>query len=379
MNKSFFEYIQNEYTGNQVRFQLLQWSIRQLIFIENFKDIINVFKLDLSHYEKNYLIYFIAENLSYRSIHNPAIKDQIKAQNLHKVFIKELIHFDFVDSCYKNAVECLLETVDTPENAQFYHTTLAIIECFSFDQDLILARLKKMEPFKSALSKNLFNPYEIVDLIHLKLKGVSIPANNEIFLKVDSLKKNKLNINNDNSEYPNFDVFLDYLLLSMYNVFFGTQDDMVTFVNLMLNSYPKLATSKNSLTIYLMNILAIAGSRTNPGDHIDELENEISNLFEAKDRSKLTLYAQSLFLMLKAQQSKNKKEYSKAISLAKEALIIFSRNNLFLYELLMYNLLIAIYVEIQDLELANQYKYRKMTLLEEKNIPFLSLKYVDFA
>ncbi|SFH48077.1 NACHT domain-containing protein [Pedobacter insulae] len=379
LNKNFFEYIQTEYTGNQVRFQLLQWSIRQLITIGNLKDLTNVFKIELSNYEKNYLIYFIAENLSYRSIDNPTIKGQINAQNLHKIFIKELIHFDFVDSCYRNAVECLLETVDTEENAQFYHTILAIVECLSFDKELILNRLEKMEPLKSGPNKSIFKPYEIIDLIHLKLRGISIPANNEIFLRVEALKKNEININDKNNDYPSRGNFLDYLLLVTFNVFFGTQNDLITFVNLMFDSYPKLSASKTPLSIYLINTLAIAGARTNSVNSTSEMESEISNLFEAKDQTKLTLYAQSLLLILKAQQSKNNKEYDKSICLAKEAITIFSRNNLFLYELFMYNLLITIYIETHELELANQYKYKKMMRLEDKNIPFLSLKYVDFA
>ncbi len=106
------------------------------------------------------------------------------------------------------------------------------------------------------------------------------------------------------------------------------------------------------------------------------MERVITEIYHRK--KKPTLYAQSLLLVLKAQQRKNKKDYQKAIELTKEALIIFKRNDLVMYELLMYNLLISIYSETLQHEEVNRYTYKKLTLLEDKNIPFLSLEYIDF-
>ncbi len=379
LDNNFFEYLQDEYAGSHVRFQLLQWSIRQLIILGNLNDLKNLFNLDLSNYEKNYLIYFIAENLNYRSINNTELRSKIKVHNLHKVLIRELVHFDFVDSCYKDAITCLLETVDSLENAQFYHSILAIIDCLSFNQDLIAARLKKMEPLRSFQTNSIVNTYDLINLIYLKLKGVSIEPNNETLLRINSLKNNELNINDKNRDYPKAEDLIEYLLIILHNAFYGTQNDLVNFVNLILNSYPKLATNRTPLSIYLLHILAMSFARTNPGSKVDQMERIISNLFEAKGRRKPTLYAQSLLLTLKAQQCKNNKNYSKSIYIANEAIAIFNRNNLFMYELFMYNLLIEVYIETHDLDQADQYKYKKMMLLEEKNIQFLSLKYIDFA
>ncbi|RZL47821.1 MAG: hypothetical protein EOP00_10825 [Pedobacter sp.] len=60
MDESFFVTINEEYIGNQVRFQLLQWSVRWLVKFNRLKELKAVLNLNLNNYEKNYLIYFIA-------------------------------------------------------------------------------------------------------------------------------------------------------------------------------------------------------------------------------------------------------------------------------------------------------------------------------
>ncbi len=376
MDEKFFLYIQDEYFGNQVRFQLLQWSIRQLIINGDYKNIANLFTIDLTNYEKNYLIYFIAESLNYRCIDYPETRNQIKEQNLHRSLIHELVHFDFIDSCYKDAIECLLGTVDTPENAKFYHSLLAIIDCLSFNQEKIAERLKKLEALNFVQNHVLINPYDIVVLIYSKLKGIPVAANNQTLKIVDSLKRNQTSLNVNANEFPQLESFIEYLLIILLNAFYGSQKDFITLIHMILGSYPKLIKRKNTFSIYLLNLLALSSARINPSKKTDQMERVITEIYHRK--KKPTLYSQSLLLVLKAQQRKNKKDYQKAIELTKEALIIFKRNDLVMYELLMYNLLISIYSETRQPEEVNRYTYKKLTLLEDKNIPFLSLEYIDF-
>ncbi|MBC7615347.1 MAG: hypothetical protein H7202_04710 [Pedobacter sp.] len=378
MDKAFFEYLNEGHFSNEVRFQLLQWAIRQLIILGNLKNIICVFTLNLTNYEKNYLIYFIAENLAYRSLHHPEILKQIEQQNFHKILIHELVHFDFVDSCYKDAIKCLLIVANNKEIALFYHSILAIIDCSSFDQSKIAIRLEEMESLKDAQINTIFNPYELVNLIYLKLKGTPVSPTDVTLLKMEQFKENNIELNVDDRPFPLPENFIEYLLIILLNTFYGTQRNVITIVNVILSHYPKLITTRNSFSIYLLNILALANSRINPGKKTDQMERIIIKIHENK-RDKSTLYAQSLLLLLKAQQKKNKKEYNEVISLAQEGIIIFERNNLFMYEMFMYNLLISSYTELHDFEKVNYFNSTKHILLENKKIPLLFLEYIDFT
>ncbi|RZK41932.1 MAG: NACHT domain-containing protein [Pedobacter sp.] len=376
LDRKFFQHIQDEYLGNQVRFQLLQWSVRHLIISGNLSEISNLFTLDLTNYEKNYLIYFIAENLNYRSIDYPELIDQISKQNLHRILIHEMAHFDFVDSCYKDAVECLLLTVDTDENAQFYHTVLAIIDCLSLDVERISARVKKMERFKASNSNQFVNSYRIISLIHQKLTGTA-EETNEIIDLIESLKSRSMSSGENGDRLPSVSIFVEYLLLIIANVFYGTPQHLIVIVEAVLVHFPDLTKNKHPFSIYLFNILAVTHARTSPGKKADQMERILKSLYDTHNRKRPTSYAQSLMLILKAYQCKNKKNYDEAICIIQEAIGIFKRNSLFLYELWMYNLIIAIYTEMQEIEKVGQYNYTKLTRLEKHGIPFISLGYIE--
>ena len=377
IDKHFFKHIQHEYVGNQVRFQLLQWSVRELIISSNFEGVVNLFILELTSYEKNYLIYFIAENLTYRSLDHPEVKHQIKEQNLHKVLIQELIHFDFIDSCYSDAIDCLLETVDTPENAYIYHCILGIIECLSLDLTKISNRLDKLQGLKLVQSHSLINAYEVIHLIYDYLNRIQVAPDNQTLVRVEAIKKNEIMLNPNLLAVPGIEDSIDYILIMFLSAFYGTPNDVITFVNLIFKSYPNLVNNKSSFSLYLLNVLAISSIRVNHEKKIDQMERVISKLYESKNRKKPTLYSQSLLLMLKAHQSKHRKDYDSAISYTKEAIAIFKRNDTFIYELSMYNLIIAIYVEMHNMDKANHYTYKKLVRLEAKNIPRFSLDFIN--
>lgn len=114
-----------------------------------------------------------------------------------------------------------------------------------------------------------------------------------------------------------------------------------------------------------MGVLAVAQAKTKPDLKTDQMEAILSNLMSRKFKT-TTLYAQTLFQSLKAYQHKNKMEYDKALIMAYENIEIYKRNNLTLYEITTYNLIINIFNAMENHEMANTYRFIKMNILEGK-------------
>ena len=113
--------------------------------------------------------------------------------------------------------------------------------------------------------------------------------------------------------------------------------------------------------------MAQASARINPGKKTDQMENILVKLYD-DGRINQTLYAQSVLLSFKAEQSKNRKEYSLALQYAEECLLIYKRNEVALNELFIYNLIIDIYTQLGDKVKIEEYTYKKTYLLERKGI-----------
>jgi hypothetical protein len=366
MDKRFFELINTEYNGNQVRFQLLQWAIRLMVKLYRLKDMEAVLSLNINNYEKNYLIYFIAENLKYNSANNPKLIAEIKAQALHSLLIKKLIHFDFIDSCYKDAINCLIDVVDNEDNALFYHTILAMFDCLSADQERISNRLIFMSKMAKARKKWLMDPYEIVRLIYLKIKGVTL-THTPLLSQIDEFKKNEGILSYGDQALPNTAQILNFLLMLMLNLFYGTSQEAIQIISTITKLYPKLKKSRKFFSIYLLNILAQASARDNPGAKTDQMENILVKLY-ADVRNDYTAYSQSLLLSLQAEQSKNRKDYYTAIKYAEEGLAIYKRNQFTINELYTYKLIINIYESLGEKEKVERYTQLKNLLMTKKKI-----------
>lgn len=367
MDEHFFDNLNNDYFGNQVRFQLLQWSIRYIIRCEKFEHLSSILSLKLSNYEKNYLIYFTAENLNYKLKDDPGLIQKLKENQIHETLLRHLIHFDFVDSCYKEAINSLILVVDSDQNLLFYHTILSIFDSLSLDLDLIHTRLVELEKLAEESEKCIIDPYEALKLVYAKIKGGPSKAH-EILQKIEDFKDNPTLLMNNHKASPSAKQVLAFLLMTTVNLFYGSPKEGIKIIHSMVKLFPNIFLGKKPFAIYLLNLLAVAKSRTNPDEKTDQMERILTELYKNQSIVNPTLYAQTVFLSLKAQQSKNRKEYTNALQYAEECIKIYQRNKLLVHEITMYNLIISIYQEIDDKEKANDYIYKKLSILDERGI-----------
>ena len=189
LDLNFFKQLNTTYHENHVRFQLLQWAIRFAIRTHKFECIKHLLDLNLSNFEKNYLIFFIAEKLNYIIRDNPKLKKKIGDCHVHKILLKHLIHFDFIDSSYKDAINALLLIVNDDDEGIYYQSILGIIDCLSLDQELILARINQLEKLNYNKSEWLLDPCSALKVIHLKNTGATI-LHNDTLQKIEDFKNN---------------------------------------------------------------------------------------------------------------------------------------------------------------------------------------------
>ncbi|ACU05938.1 hypothetical protein [Pedobacter heparinus] len=362
VDRDFFQYIQNEYESDNVRFQLFQWTIRFIVRIGDLKSLANLFDLPLNHFEHNYLILFIAENLKYRSRYSSDTALLLKEHKLHDIIIQELGNFDFVDSCYKEALSVLLEVSDSNSHALTYQSILAILDMLSLDEEKINARLDELASYE-ALNWAI-DPYEVTLLVYSKLSNKDI-------------EKNQLIADIENLKYPflkagmplNTQQGITYLLVIVLNLFYGSDEGTIKIIETIAKLHPDLFSKRSAFTILMMNLLALSSSRINPGKKTDQLERILIGLHGNKSRFKITQYAESILKMTQAYQLRNKGEYLQACQYCDECIQLFKRNNLNLNRILMYNLIIGIYSDLNMTAKVNEYKYERLCFMEEKNIP----------
>lgn len=362
VDRDFFQYIQNEYESDNVRFQLFQWTIRFIVRIGDLKSLANLFDLPLNHFEHNYLILFIAENLKYRSRYSSDTALLLKEHKLHDIIIQELGNFDFADSCYKEALSVLLEVSDSNSHALSYQSILAILDMLSLDEGKISARLDELASYE-ALNWAI-DPYEVTLLVYSKLSNKDI-------------EKNQLIADIENLNYPflkagmplNTQQGITYLLVIVLNLFYGSDEGTIKIIETIAKLHPDLFSKRSAFTILMMNLLALSSSRINPGKKTDQLERILIGLHGNKSRFKITQYAESILKMTQAYQLRNKGEYLRACQYCDECIQLFKRNGLNLNRILMYNLIIGIYSDLHMTAKVNEYKYERLCFMEEKNIP----------
>lgn len=362
----FFDIINKEYTGNQSRFQLLQWAVRFLVKRHQFKTLNLLLNLDLSNFEKNYLLYFIAENLKYRTQINPAFKLEIENQNFHQMLIKHLIHFDFIDTSYNQAIACLIEVADNEKTALIYQSTLVLFDCLGLDEKQIKYRLTKLKDLQQHVNQWIIDPYEATELIYNRLWGKE-KIQNSVLQSLEDFKslKNVYPV----SKLPNASEAISYFFMLSVNYLYGSQKEVAQIVAAIFYKHPKLKKPKNPIAIYLLSFLTLASARTNPSEQTDQMERILTNLLEKGSKYTSASYARSLLLCIKAEQSKNRKEYEMAIYYAEEFLKIHQTNELAVHQLAAYNLLIQIYQLLNQQSKAEKCILKKNDLLVAKNIP----------
>ncbi|WP_288884093.1 hypothetical protein [Pedobacter panaciterrae] len=360
VDSSFFDYIKEEYKHTNARFQLLQWTIRFIIRIGDFKSLTNIFNLELNNYEKNYLILFIAENLEYRNKYSPETIKLLREHQLHDIIIKELINFDFIDSCYKEAITVLIKVVDTNENLLVYHSLLAFFDILSLDTKLIKERIEILAQFKSA--KWLIAPHNIISMIHAKIMGVSSSQEELTFNDIEAL----ILMQDPNDVSPQ--QAISYLLIIILDQLFEENASTQHLINAISTQHAKALSKRAPMAIFLMAIFALVSSRINPDKNTDRLESILVSLADNKSRFRITKYTESIIKLTQAYQAKNRREYTMAFNYCNECLELFKRNQLNMNSLSVYNLIIEIFTALKDPVKVNEYKYERLCFMEDNSI-----------
>jgi hypothetical protein len=358
-----FNFIKTEYEGNHMYFILLQWAIRFVVKTGSFDTFNYIFNLGLYNYEKNYLILFFAENLKHRLNTQPNTADLIKQHQIHDLITKQLLVFDFIDSCYKEAISVLIEVSNSDEQRLTYHSILAIPDLLSLDKDKIKSRINQLAELQDPGENWIINTNVVIGMVYKKIIDHHI-SSKEIELVMQQIMSPHSNVKDFGTKEAT-----SYILAFAFNLFFGDQKKVILLIEDIRRQLPKLFYKRTSFSVYLLNILGMAGARTNPGRQTDQIERIISKVSENKNRYSFTEYSDSLFRLFKAEQSKNRKEYAKAISLAEECLDIFKRNHLNANTLLVYNLLIGIYTDLNDTGKLNEIKQDKRCFMDDRNLP----------
>lgn len=367
LDKVFFEDIETEYSGNSARFQILQWSTRLLIIKSEFQELNNLLTLNLSNYEKTYLIYFIAENLNYRQNIQPSVATYLEEDELHHMMMNNIIHFDFADSCYKEAICSLLSISKNDKYSFLYLVILSTFDCFSFYKEQLKTRLDELEKLVKQGENWLINPYGLLKYIYSSLAGEEY-RNEELLAQIEAFKSGEIVVPKDDEELPGYMEMFSFVLMRTYNVFHGDFNEANRMLNAMITYYPKLMLSENVNSAYLFGMMAFLRAASQSSEMPSLTENIRLKLFHINSIGNSTPYIQIVYLAARALESKNEKDYRTAILYTDKCLEVFRRNNLTLHEILMYNLLIKLYNEIGEQEKRDEYIHQKLMLMDKRNV-----------
>jgi len=377
MSESFFEHINLNYAGNPTRYQVLQWSARLLVIKGDFKALRYLLKLELSNYEKTYLIHFIAENLNYRRSTQPSVAAYLEEDELHHMMMENIIHFDFADSCYKEAISSLLSISMNDKFSFLYQVILSTFDCFSFNNDQLKMRLKAMKKFAEEGKNWLINPYDLLTCLHHTFAGETY-QNDSLLSAIEDFKEGEKMIPATENGLPSYKEMLSFVLLRTYNIFHGDAHEAQRMLDAMIGYYPKMMAADSVSSAYLFSMMAFLKSLAKlayPSKLTEKIRNKI---FEINSIGNSTPYIQTVYLASRAFESKNEKDYQTAMTYAAKCIEVFKRNQLTLQEIMMYNLLIQLNEETGNQHEKAEYVHQKLTLIDKRNVHgsvFHKLKY----
>jgi len=359
IDKAYFDFISREYENDPTRFQLLQWAIRFMVRIGDFKSLTLLFDLKLNNYERNYLILFISENLHYRAKSNPETSKLLHEYRFHETIIRELLNFDFVDSFYKEAITILIQITEDHDTLLIYHSLLSMFDILSLNTDQIKDRIDILAKLKS--SNWPIHPLRINQLIYAKINGTENKNEltlEDIYAMILSHQKHELTPQRA----------ISYVLVILLSLFYDYEKEIIEIVTLISNQHPKIFLSRSQFSIFIISILAFAGSISSSDKKANQLENILNMLSEDKSKYKITKYTEAIIKLMHANQLKINKQYLAAYQNCLDCLQIFKRNKLNLNCIYVYNLIIEIFVKLDDTTKANEYKYDMLCFIEDNKI-----------
>lgn len=364
VNAAFFEYINTQYDSNHVRFQLLQWTIRFLIKTGNFETLKSIFSLKLNNYEINYLILFIAEEIKYRSKYNAGLLVTLDDHNFHELVIAELSNFDFIDSCYREAIRTLIAIAKKDEHLSIYNALLGIIDVLAVDKIEIgkrIANLNKVKP-----SEWIVNPLDALNIIYNKLNGTPIEYN-KLLLQIEAFKNGENPFGITEKLQLDTKQAISCILILFTNFFTSDYNGNLLIIETFAKLRPDLFDKNNPFGIFMLNIYGVSNSKLKQVRKIPQIESIIKELYKEEEAA-ITKYQEAILLMQQTKALLQLKRYEPATENAKECLTLFKRNEMTFDTIACYNLLIAIADDMNDQHMVNEYKYEKILLLDEHKI-----------
>jgi len=364
VNKDFFTYINTEYDFNQVRFQLLQWSTRFLVKTGNFAGLRAFFKLNLSSFENNYLILFIAEEIKYRAKYNADIIRILEEDKFHETVISKLINFDFIDSCYTEAVHALIEITKNEEHLSIYHSLLGFLKVLRLDKEGIKDTIAILSPMNTTGWK--LNPLEVFQSISAKLDGKPLVSNG-LLKKIEGFIDGTNTFTLRENHQIDMRNAISYIMMILVH---STVQDNVSvnqIIQQIIKLNPKEMLRKGEFAMSILTMGGLNLSKTAPGRKVDQMENILVALLN-RPNSIITKFQESILMMFQAQQAYNRKEYDLALHIAKECIELFKRNDVVLNAIAVYNLVIKIYSDMENYTLMNEFKFEKLCLLDEQQL-----------
>jgi hypothetical protein len=361
VDEKFFQHIQSKYEYDGIRFQLLQWTIRFIIRIGDLKALVNVFDLPLDDAEHNYLILFIAENLKYRSRYSADTTILLQESNLHERMVAEMMHFDFVNPSYTEAIEVMSDISDSNEHTLIYQALLSIRDMLSLDEKKIIIRLQALSRLDCTNWE--LNPYEVINLVHSTITN----EQEEFPLLATQIERFQYPFLENNNKLDTKQG-VTYLMTIVLNLFYGSEEGTIRIISNLIKTYPKEFSTRSAFSILMTNLLALSFSRIRPGKKADQLENILVHIHAHNDRFKISQYSASILKMTRAYQLRNKGEYLMACEYCDDCIHLFKRNRMNLNCILIYNLVISIYSDLNDIAKVNEYKYERLCFMDEHRI-----------
>ena len=359
IDQIFFENIRDEYAASQSKFQLLQWTIRFLIKTGDMGALASVFDLELDNYERRYLVLFIAENLDYRAKYDPGTTTLLNTHGLHKLFINELINLDLADPFYKESLIVILRITNTENDLIIYNSLLAIFDIFTLDPRKIDDRLKILATLNA--ENWPVNPYQIVTLIRSKIMS-------------DRIDKAYINHFSESLKVQHPDnrpeSAISNVMIALFGIFAQDNHDNSNSIETLLNQYTN-SIIKGSSTVFGLSVYVLFSFLMSQDKQTAHIKTILDVLDQTNSSFRFTRYSECIIGMLKGYKLKNEGKYLDAYNQCIEPMSFFKANHLNINCLFIYNLVIEIFTESNDLIKADEYKYERLCFIEENNIPNL--------
>lgn len=362
MNEGFFNSIVTEYSGNNLAYPLLKWATFFTIKNGDFDPIILILNLKLGRWETNQLMLFMAEQFNYQLQNEPDGLNSLKKHNIHKELLGKFAEVDFIDPSYCNLLKIFSEISQDEEVKATYYSMMFIYDCLSLHVGKLQTHIDEFNATNHPLKHWPVHPGTYAMLLLRLLKGESIN---------DHPAFQQLNASSDISallkQMSGTQQLVSSIFLILINWLNGDLLQVITTIN-SIKEFKQSGSISDYYSIYMLHLLALAYSQHGKTKKANQLEQILNHIHQHPLRPDTSPCAKDLQQLVLAQQCLNRNEYEEALVHAHESVERYEKNHCFALQIIAYQILIRIYLEIRDIDKANEYRYIVLCLLDEKRI-----------